>query len=362
MLEHASPAPSDRKRPAAGPSPSAKRRKSGGLDLSIPSTHVGQPPVIAKRAAAPKPVASTLNSEVDQHYRNAVSKLGTFVQQAVDLLDQCSSWEQFVVTSHGPTHLQDGLENLNHPAAEYLASLQEHGCPVYYDDPDWTLEELDAAVEKGCNRSAEFHRDFIAEEMVEFGESGFWTILPYDRVRHLPGLRLSPAQIKEERDRKPRFISDHKSWGANAHTLKIAPPEAMQFGGALYRLAYHIRHADPAHGPVYIAKFDIKDGFYRVHLRPEHCVRLAVVLPKYPGLPPLVAVPLSLTMGWTESPPTFTSVTESACDVTNNRMYRRHAPPHRLESLSEPLDEDLPALGPRLPATQEPSSPSSPTE
>ena len=112
----------------------------------------------------------------------------------------------------------------------------------------------------------------------------------------------------------------------------------MQFGGALYRLLYQIRHADPTHGPVYMAKFDIKDGFYRVHLRPKHCPRLAIVLPRYDGLPPLVAIPLAITMGWTNSPPTFCALTETAADVCNDQLYKRHAPPHRLESLTTPYD------------------------
>ena len=242
--------------------------------------------------------------------------------------------------------MRPDLSNIDHPATTFLASVHDHGVPIYFDDPDWSLQKLDEAMSTGCNRSATVHKEFIAEEMVEFAQSGFWTILPYEKVRNIPGLRLSPAQIKEERDRKPRFISDHRSWGVNDHTLPLAPHESMQFGGALYRLLYAIRHADPDHGPVYMAKYDLKDGFYRVHLRPAHCVKLAVVLPRYEGLPPLVAVPLSLTMGWKNSPPTFCSLTETIADVCNDRLYKRHAPPHRLEPLAVDLDK-VPPLLPR---------------
>jgi hypothetical protein len=206
------------------------------------------------------------------------------------------------------------------------------------DDPDWSLDQLDACIAQGCNHSATAHKDFIAQEFMEFGDLGFWTVLPYDRVRHLLK-RLSPAQIKVERDRKPRFISDHRSWGVNLHCLPTAPHEAMQFGGCLYRLLSYIRHADPRHGVVYLSKYDIKDGFYRIHLRPSDCLRLAIVLPRYEGLPPLVAIPMSLTMGWTNSPPTFCALTETICDVANSRLYRRHAPPHRLEKVAASHDE-----------------------
>lgn len=117
--------------------------------------------------------------------------------------------------------------------------------------------------------------------MLEFSESGYWTILPYSEVRQLPGLRGSPAHMKEELDRKDRFLADHSNWGVNEHTLPLAPKEAMQFGWALSRLLYSIRHADPKYGPVYLSKLDLKDGFYRLHLRPEDAPSLAVVLPKY---------------------------------------------------------------------------------
>jgi hypothetical protein len=305
---------------------------------TLPSAGAHPTGAASKPAATGPTLAKSKQAEIDKLYVNAVSRLGTFVQQNCSLLDSCSSWDEFAMSVHGPPHLQPTVGQVPHPAADFLASVHDHGVPVLFDDPDWTLAQLDAAVAKGCNHSAIEHKDFIAEEMLEFSKDGFWTILPYDRVRHLPGLRLSPAQIKEERDRRPRFIADHKSWGVNDHTLPTAPTEAMQFGGALYRLLTQIRHANPDHGPVYMAKYDVKDGFYRLHLRPEHCVKLAIVLPPYEGLPPLVAIPFVLTMGWTNSPPTFCAFSETTCDVANSRLYRRHAPPHRLEGLPAPLD------------------------
>ena len=55
----------------------------------------------------------------------------------------------------------------------------------------------------------------------------------------------------------------------------------MQFGWALERLLYKVRHADPKFGPVRISKADIKDGFYRLFLNPSDCLRLGIVLPEY---------------------------------------------------------------------------------
>jgi hypothetical protein len=76
----------------------------------------------------------------------------------------------------------------------------------------------------------------------------------------------------------------------------------MQFGRALERLLFHIRHANPRYGPIYINKIDISDGFYRVTLAASSAPKLAVVLPTRPGEPTLLAIPLSLPMGWIESP------------------------------------------------------------
>jgi hypothetical protein len=201
------------------------------------------------------------------------------------------------------------------------------------------LERKDEVAARGCHHSARLHADFIAQEMTEFAQDGHWIILPYEEVRLFPETRLSPAQIKVERDRKPRFIADHSFYGLNDHSLPLAFKDSMQFGGALHRLLYAIRHANPAYGPVRIMKLDLKDGFYRVGLRPREALAFSVLLPEYDGLPPLVAIPLALTMGWINSPPTFTSMSETICDVANNRLYRRHAPPHRQEELAAAMDD-----------------------
>jgi hypothetical protein len=117
--------------------------------------------------------------------------------------------------------------------------------------------------------------------------------------------------------------------------FKWAPQEAMQFGRALDRLLYKIRHANPKYGPVYMATIDISDGFYRIGLTPDTAPKLAVVIPSHKGEPPLVAIPLSLPMGWVESPPVFCATTETVADLSNQRMGRKYEPPHRLENDSD---------------------------
>jgi len=177
----------------------------------------------------------------------------------------------------------------------------------------------------------------VRTELAEFVERGYWTVLPYRLAQHLPNLRLSPLGVVPQRERKPRLIVDLTFNGVNADTVKTAPPMAMQFGNALHRILSQIRHANPRYGPVHLIKIDISDGFYRIGLRPESAPSLAVVLPVSAGEEPMVAIPLSLPMGWVESPPYFCAATETAADLANQRLERPTAPPHRLETYADGL-------------------------
>ena len=74
---------------------------------------------------------------------------------------------------------------------------------------------------------------------------------------------------------------------------------------------YHARHANPKFGPVKVNKQDISDGFYQLFLQARACLHLALILPCYEDEPQLIAVPMSCTMGWVQSPPTFCTVSET---------------------------------------------------
>ena len=135
---------------------------------------------------------------------------------------------------------------------------------------------------------------------------GYWIVVPLEDALTIPGLRVSPIGVVPQRDRRPRVIVDYTFNGVNQATLRLAPTEAMQFGRALDRLLYRVWTTDPTHGPVYILKLDLADGFYRVPLSQAAIPALGVLLP---GPDKLVALPLVLPMGWSESPPFFCAVT-----------------------------------------------------
>ena len=66
---------------------------------------------------------------------------------------------------------------------------------------------------------------------------------------------------------------------------------------------------------------------------------LTVMLATYEGEEPMVDIPLVLTMGWTESPPTFCSASETITDLANASTYKHTVQPHRLEEHCDPGDQ-----------------------
>jgi hypothetical protein len=64
---------------------------------------------------------------------------------------------------------------------------------------------------------------------MDFCAKGFWMLLPYDDMRDLPGLRLSPIGVVPQRDWRPRVIVDYTFFGLNDETLKLSDPRSMQF-------------------------------------------------------------------------------------------------------------------------------------
>ena len=72
---------------------------------------------------------------------------------------------------------------------------------------------------------------------------------------------------------------DHTWFGVNDHTMVELPSEVMQFGGALSWILWLLHHANPSHGPVYMVKYDLLDGFYRMFLDPADSLKLSILMP-----------------------------------------------------------------------------------
>ena len=194
--------------------------------------------------------------------------------------------------------------------------------------------------------------EFLHEEFADMIAKAYWVVLPAEAVKYLPGLRISPPGVVPQLGRRPRWIVDY-SWSlVNNKTLPLAPTEAMQFGHALDRLLREILLADPKFGPVELMKVDMSDGFYRVGLNIDDIPKLGVVFPTQPGEEQLVALPLVLPMGWKNSPPVFSAVTETIADLANERIKTGAEPP------CHPLDDEAEATTAPNPMTVAPTEPS----
>jgi len=118
----------------------------------------------------------------------------------------------------------------------------------------------------------------------------------------------------------------------------------MQFGHALDRILREILLANPIHGPVHLIKIDISDGFYRIALNIDVIPKLGVVFPTLPGEEQLVAFPLVLPMGWTNSPPVFSTATETIADLANKRLNSNTTmAPHHLDKLAQSIPSPPPS-------------------
>ena len=66
---------------------------------------------------------------------------------------------------------------------------------------------------------------------------------------------------------------------------------------------------------IFMAKWDIKDGFWRLDCEDGQEWNFCYVLPQDEGEPIRLVVPTSLQMGWIESPPYFCAASETSRDV-----------------------------------------------
>ena len=104
---------------------------------------------------------------------------------------------------------------------------------------------------------------------------GFFSYLV---AKELPGSRLSPLVLKEERERRTRWLSDYSFSNMHCKTLPRAAMSAMQYSHALEHLIREVVLADQALGPVHVLKADVSDGFYHIVLRPTDAPKMGIVI------------------------------------------------------------------------------------
>jgi hypothetical protein len=111
----------------------------------------------------------------------------------------------------------------------------------------------------------------------------------------------------------------------------MAPKGALdQLGHALCRIIHAFAEADK-NAKIFMAKWDIKDGFWRMDCEAGEEYNFAYVLPQEEGKPITLVVPTSLQMGWVKSPPYFCATTETARDIASEYCDTTigSIPPHK---------------------------------
>ena len=210
------------------------------------------------------------------------------------------------------------------------------------------MERLQAAMARGPHKSAIEHADFLREEFVDMINKDQWVVLPFEQVKLLPNLRVSPPGVIPQDGRRPRWIGDWSYYGVNDDTVPLAPQDAMQYGRALERYLRQIVVADQEkHGPVYQIKGDVSDGYYRVGMNPRHVPSMGLVFPSFDDGTWLVAFPLVLGMGWRDSAPYFCAFTETVADLANEALSPTSAN-HKWMSTPHEMDERAAEVEDRL--------------
>jgi len=109
----------------------------------------------------------------------------------------------------------------------------------------------------------------------------------------------------------------------NDRTVRTAPPESLdQLGHELARIICAVAEADEHETILFAkAKWDVKDGFWRLVCGEGAEYNFAYVMPQPPapgpGEPIRIVIPTSLQMGWVESPGYFCAASETARDVAD---------------------------------------------
>ena len=121
-----------------------------------------------------------------------------------------------------------------------------------------------------------------------------------------------------------RFVFQHPATERGAHyggqrilRKKTAPKGAIdQLGHSLQHIIHAFAHANE-NDKVFMAKWDIEDGFWRLDCQEGEEWNFAYVLPQKEGQPVQLVVPTLLQMGWIESPPFFYAASETGRNVAS---------------------------------------------
>ena len=267
-------------------------------------------------------------------------------------------WDEVRKTADDAQMAPQGLA-LHHEAAGVLAEWEQMGCPTH-TGRDWTLAEIQAAIDRGPHRSA-LEPDALqhfADEVKDKVAKGQARVVLWDEIKgnHPRQLKVSPVAAIPHKSRAYRSILDLSFSlrlteggtlpSVNETTTKLAPRGAIdQLGHSLKRIIHAFAEAE-VDAVILMAKWDIQDGFWRLNCRTGEEWNFSYVLPQPEGEPTRLVVPTSLQMGWVESPPYFCAASETARDVAVEYIETPTGslPAHKLEQWATANAPDISSL------------------
>ena len=101
-------------------------------------------------------------------------------------------WTQFIHRTRGRSCIAPFISRLPHNAATILDEFRQAGVPVLSVDHEWTDGQRVMAATRGCHKSALEFQEFLYSDMADMVARGYWLVLPFQQVRGLPNLRISP--------------------------------------------------------------------------------------------------------------------------------------------------------------------------
>jgi hypothetical protein len=189
---------------------------------------------------------------------------------------------------------------------------------------------MEEAIARGPHQSALTPEalEHFAAEVREKVLSKQARVVEWDAIKDNPPtkLKISPIAAIPHKSKAYRSILDlsfrlrlkNGSFrdAVNDTTVKTAPGGVIdQIGECLSRII-HAFVAAEEDAKIFMAKWDIKDGFWRMDCREGEEWNFAYILPQPEEEPIRLVIPTSLQMGWVESPPYFCAATETARDIT----------------------------------------------
>ena len=99
-----------------------------------------------------------------------------------------------------------GLGDVDHPDRRLLRQYCHRGGPVVLSGKKWTEGQRRAALERGTHKLTLEHVPFLWEEFDLMVEKGQSVVFTYSVAKEIPGLRLRPPGVKEERDLRPQWL------------------------------------------------------------------------------------------------------------------------------------------------------------